>query len=179
MGTPVALSQALSGPIYPHANRWAWVYMQMISIFGHTCRTVAGSLRPHTPMPIHWPGCICKWFPYLGTPVTLSQAFSGPIYPHANTWAWVYMQMISIFGHTCRTVAGFFRAYIPSCQYMGPGVYANGFHIWAHLSHCRRLSHPNTWAQVYMQMVSIYGHTGLSHCRRLSQAPYPHPNTYK
>ena len=60
-------------------------------------------------------------------------------YPHANTLAWVYMQMISIFGYTCHTVAGFFRAYIPSCQYMGLGVYANDFHIWAHLSHCRRL----------------------------------------
>ena len=134
----------LSQAPYPHANIWAWVYMQMISIFGHSCRTVAGFLRPHTLIPIHGPGCICKWFPYLGTPVALSQALSGPIYPHPNTWAWVY-------------------------------VYANDFHIWALLSHCRRLSqapypHANTWAWVYMQMISIYGHS----CRTVAGFLRPH-----
>ena len=188
------------------------MYMQMISIYGSTCRTVAGFLRVYIPscqsmglgvyangfhiwallshcrrlsqapypIPIHGHGCICKWFPYMGTPVALSQALSGPI-PHPNTWAWVYMQMISIFGHTCRTVAGFLRAYIPLCQSIGLGVYANGFHIWTHLSHCRRFfqapyPHANTWAWVYMQMVSVYGPI----CRTVtgSLKPYIPPSQY-
>ena len=139
MGTPVALSQALSDPIPPSQYIGMGVYANDFLIWALLSHCRRLSQAPYPPCQ----DFICK-------------------YTYMHTC--MHMQMISIFGHTCRTVAGFLRVYIPSCQSMGLGVYANGFHIWAHLSHCRRLSqapypHANTWAWVYMQMISIYGHS--------------------
>ena len=114
--------------------------MQIVSIFGHTCRTVAGSLKPHIP-PCQSMGLgACADDFHIWAHLSHCRRLSQAPYPHTNTQDWVYMQMISIFGHTCRTVAGSLRPHIPPCQSMGLGACADDFHIWAHLSHCRRPS---------------------------------------
>ena len=113
------------GSLRPHTPMP--IHIQMISIYRSTCRIVAGSLRPHTPMPIHGPGCKCKWFPYMGPSVALSQALSGPHTPMPIHGAWVYnMLFISIYGPTCCTVAGSLRPHTPMPIH-GPGCICKWF----------------------------------------------------
>ena len=120
------------------------MFMQMISIFAWAhllhCRRL--SQTPYTLMPKHGHGCICKWFPYLGTPVALSQALSGPIPPSQYIYIGlgVYANDFHIWAHRPVVLSQALSGPIYPCQYTGLGVYANDFHIWAHLSHCRRLS---------------------------------------